>query len=155
MESNIFSQYMLVGGSEWMGGCSSKSFGIVQIIPETVECFSDNLRATVYIGIQREPWTVMVCDTLVNIPNSSVFTDVDYEIQDGEYLGIWFTHRTRTKTKYPDSYLYNHPIFLTLFFPFQLKFWTTELQITRISPWGPPHGLSIFIHVCPLLPTQQ
>ena len=33
MESNIFSQYMLVGGSEWMGGCSSKSFGIVQIIP--------------------------------------------------------------------------------------------------------------------------
>lgn len=33
MESNIFSQYMLVGGSEWMGGCSPKSFGIVQIIP--------------------------------------------------------------------------------------------------------------------------
>lgn len=39
----VFSQGRLVGGSRWMGSCSSESFGIVEIVPETTECLSVNL----------------------------------------------------------------------------------------------------------------
>lgn len=72
-----------------------------------------------------------------------------------------FTYRTGARTKYPDSYFNNPWIFLTLSlfvlfcFPFQLKFWTTELRSIKISPWEPPYGLSMYILIGPLLPTQQ